>query len=396
MKILMVLDEEFPPDYRVEKEAESLMESGHEIILLCYTTTKDRPTKEYHKGIQIRRFYIQKNVRNKLSALYLVLPFYRWIWLTRVRKLVKEEKPDAIHIHDLPLCDIGLNMKKKFGLKLICDQHEYYSNWIVQNAHYNTFIGRIVKALSNWKKYEKKMLQQADLVITVEEPLRQEYIANVGIDTDRIITLPNTPKKSFSESAIDSSLQEKYNQHFVLFYLGGIDILRGIDTAIQAVPEIIEEIPDLKVVLAGKVWKNIDPIQIAEGLGVGEYVEFVGWVPVNKLPSYIEASDVCFHIPPVMREENNKTIATKIYQYMMIGKPIIIGQAAMMKELILDNEAGLDIRESNSKDFADRVKQLYYDKKLYERLASNSKEAGKRFVWEKTVKPLIDYYEKLN
>ena len=37
MKILMVLEREFPEDIRVSKEIETLQENGHEIILACYT-----------------------------------------------------------------------------------------------------------------------------------------------------------------------------------------------------------------------------------------------------------------------------------------------------------------------------------------------------------------------
>ena len=37
MKILMVLDHEFPPDIRVENEIASLHNAGHEIHVACYT-----------------------------------------------------------------------------------------------------------------------------------------------------------------------------------------------------------------------------------------------------------------------------------------------------------------------------------------------------------------------
>ena len=396
MRILMILNEEFPPDYRVEKEAKSLIDSGHDVKLLCYTTQNTHSKVENYNGIDVRRFKINRKIRNKLHALYLILPIYRWIWTHHIQRLIREEKADVLHIHDLPLSDIGVAMKKRYGLKVVCDQHEYYSNWIGQNAHLNTLIGKIVKAFSNWKQYERKMLVKADLVITVEEPLRLEYIKNVGVGTDRIITVPNTPEKSFMEKEIDQAIIRRYKNNFVLFYLGGIDILRGIDIAIQALPVIIKTIPEVKMVLAGKVWKNSDPIKIAKKLNVEEYVDFVGWLSVDMLPSYIAASDVCFHIPPVMREENNKTIATKIYQYMMIGKPIICGQAKMMRELILQNEAGLDIKDSDSEDFAARVKELYRNSELREQLAINSLKTGKRFIWGNTVTPLIKNYEKMN
>src|SRR6056297_1249543 len=268
MRILMVLNEEFPPDHRVEKEADSLIRAGHEIVLLCYTTRQDLPLQEDYKGIQVKRFRMNHTLRNKLNALFLVVPFYRWIWKKQIEQIIRQDAIGALHIHDLPLSDVGYEMKKKYGIPLICDQHEYYSNWIVQNAHLNTFIGKIVKFLSRWKRYERKYLNRADLVTTIEEPLREAYIQQVGVDPEKLIKIPNTPPASFAEIPSDSKILERYKDHFVLFYLGNIDVLRGIDVAIEALPELVENIPEIKLVLAGRTWKGSDPIRRARKLGV--------------------------------------------------------------------------------------------------------------------------------
>ena len=37
MKIGMILDETFPPDPRVENEAVTLINAGHEVFLFCLT-----------------------------------------------------------------------------------------------------------------------------------------------------------------------------------------------------------------------------------------------------------------------------------------------------------------------------------------------------------------------
>ena len=44
MKILMILESEFPPDVRVENEMLALTEAGHEVHLAC-STRKNRPGK---------------------------------------------------------------------------------------------------------------------------------------------------------------------------------------------------------------------------------------------------------------------------------------------------------------------------------------------------------------
>jgi len=394
MKILMILDSELP-DQRVEKEALILIQNGHEVSVMCLSSGNKQKRITVFKGINIYRIKLNKHIRKKLHALYLILPIYKWIWSYHINKKLNKETFHALHIHDLPLSDIGLRMKNKYELKLICDQHEYYSNWIVQTKHLNTFLGKIVNRLSNWKSYEKKYLRKADLVITIEEPLRQEYIRQVDISPDNIINLPNTPLKEFSKIKIDQKIKDHYKDYFVLFYAGGISALRGLNVPLKAIKKISKKIPNIKIVLAGKVSSNNEIITKAKELKVDKYIDFTGWVSLESIPSYISASDICFHVPIVSREETNKTIATKIYQYIVIGKPIICSDAKMMKELIENNKIGLSISSGNAEDFADKVIELYNNPEIRKKYEDNCNKIADRVIWENTSKKMIQKYKSL-
>ena len=67
MKIGMILDEVFPPDPRVENEAITLANSGHDVFLFCLTYG-NQLLNESTNGIQIRRYKSNK-LTHKLSAL---------------------------------------------------------------------------------------------------------------------------------------------------------------------------------------------------------------------------------------------------------------------------------------------------------------------------------------
>ena len=393
MTILMVLEKDFPPDDRVLKEAKSLQESGHVVHIACYTL-QNRTKKESWEGITIHRKPISK-FTYKSGAACLVLGHYFRFWTRFLEQILNQYHFDAIHIHDLPLSKVGYQLAKKHNLKFVADQHEYYSNWIVHTVHLNTFIGKIVKLLGNWKKYEKKYLDKADLVITVEEPLKECYVNDVGLKPEDIILVPNTPLHSvFNHDNVKESIVKKYENNYMLFYAGGIDVLRGIDICIDALPELVKYIPNIKVVLAGEFWKNCNPIKQAEELGVGHYVEFVGWLDIQDIPSYIAASDICFNVPRVVRDENNNTIATKVYQYIVMGRPVLVGAGKMLKNLILDYNLGLSIKDGDSNDFSQQVLALYTNQDLVQSIKDNSKDMINKFSWEKTIKSLISSYER--
>lgn len=55
---------------------------------------------------------------NKAKIACLRLPFYFMFWKKQVGNLLCAETFDVIHIHDLPLAEVGYWAKKKFGIKI--------------------------------------------------------------------------------------------------------------------------------------------------------------------------------------------------------------------------------------------------------------------------------------
>jgi glycosyltransferase involved in cell wall biosynthesis len=394
MNILMILDGEFPPDERVEKEALSLISAGNRLFIICLNYGKQKDSENY-RGIEIIRIRINKSLRNKMQALYLIFPLYSILWTKKIESVIRERSIDVIHIHDLPLSDIGIRLRKKYSIRVVCDQHEFYSNWIVRTAHYNTFAGKLISFFSNWEKYERSYLSKADLVITVESPLRDLYINTRNVDNKKIIILPNTPLKSlFNYENADKAIVDSYRNYFVLLYAGHIDILRGINTIIEALPIIRNTIPNFKFVLAGKFNKRYyDPMEYSRKLGVDDLIEYHEWIPLNLLPSYIAASRICIHVPPAITREVNNTIASKIYQNIVMNKPTIVGQAEMMKNFIEKNNIGVSIKESDPADLAEKLKLLYSDHELLRLLEENTKLIAEKYYWEVTSEPFLKHYK---
>ena len=84
----MILDHEFPPDIRVENEIESLVESGHEMHVACYTR-KGLEEYEQLENCIVHRKPISKFIF-KSSVGALKFSFYFNFWRTFIDKLCKE------------------------------------------------------------------------------------------------------------------------------------------------------------------------------------------------------------------------------------------------------------------------------------------------------------------
>ena len=393
MKILMLLERQFPFDERVEKEAVSLIEDGHEIYILSFNydgLAKD----EVYRGIHIVRFPITHRAYNKLSPLHRILPFYSRKWQKFVKQFLKGHKIDSVHVHDLPLANICYRIKRKTGCKLVLDQHELWSETVKHYRHYNTVIGKIVRYLSRWKTYEKKYFEQADMVITVETPIKEWYIENTGIDNQKVIVVPNTPPKSLLDGIDLTPTTNK--DDFVLYYAGKIDVNRYLDSVIRALPQLKDLIPNIKFRIAGKIAKGCDPRPAANAAGVSAYVEYLGELSYEDMIRSMNDSDICICLLPSYSEELNRTIVTKLYQYIQLAKPVIVSRTDYMKRFVEKHGIGRAVNEKDPESIANVIAEMHRDKKFMEICSEHSLQIKDRYIWEKTVQPLIGFYREIS
>ena len=77
MRIGMILDKTFPPDPRVENEALSLAEEGHDVFLFCLTYGNQMLEEEFN-GIHVKRYQSSSlNINyQRFLMIFLFTPFY--------------------------------------------------------------------------------------------------------------------------------------------------------------------------------------------------------------------------------------------------------------------------------------------------------------------------------
>ncbi|VAW19730.1 Glycosyltransferase, partial [hydrothermal vent metagenome] len=103
MRIGMILDKTFPPDPRVENEAISLIENGHEVFLFCLKYSEIQPN-EVLKEIQVKRYKSNK-LTYKLSALVYTIPLYTLIMAKKIYHFLITNKIEVIHVHDIQIAE---------------------------------------------------------------------------------------------------------------------------------------------------------------------------------------------------------------------------------------------------------------------------------------------------
>lgn len=397
MKILMLLRGFFPPDIRVEKEARSLLKGGYEVFLLS-ANKGDMANEETVEGIKVIRKKLPQDFPGRAWIFFCFqVSFIHPFWKKALEDAVKQYRVDAIHVHDLPLVSMGLKIARKFNLPLIADLHENYPEAIkVLGRSRKAKILNVISPTWRWKRLERFCVHQADAVITVVDEAKQHYVNDCGIPAEKATVVMNTEDLDYFYSIpIDKQIIEKYEPCFVISYVGGFGPHRGIQTAISAMPGILHQVPNARLLLVGSGPNEAALKELARRERVEQAVEFTGWQPFELVPSYISASDVCL-IPHIASGHTNTTIPHKIFQAMAMGKPVIVSSAKPLKRIVEETGAGLVYSSGDAEALAEAVIRIYRDNELATKLGEAGKKAAKqRYNWEAEAEKLVSLYQNL-
>ena len=394
MRIGMLLDKTFPPDPRVENEAISLIEKGHEVFLFCLKYNNE-VGDEVINGIQVKRF-LSNQLEYKLSALAYTFSFYTNSMKRKIANFISKNQIEVLHIHDIRIAEAVFQANKKINLPVVLDLHDNMPEIMKLYPHLQKFPGKQLISPKKWKLKEEEFIHKADKIITVSQEFIDEVVNRTNIHPDKIVLVPNTVHQSFyKEATIEKSIVNKYQDHFMILYLGDTGLRRGLQTAIESISILKHKIPNVKLVIVGKNTTDVILKKQVQELQLEEYVEFEGWKNVVLFPSYIVASSIC--ISPLHRNiQHDVAYANKLFQYMSFGKPVLVSNAIAQKNLIEKTNSGLVHQDRNTGDFAEKIMQLFEHNSLRISLGENGKRfIEEEFCWEKTSKNLIQLYSQL-
>lgn len=394
-KVLMLLENPFPNDDRVEKEARSLIEDGHTCYLLCPDFTSKRYKYELYNGIHVIRFNIQRNIFKKLLGLCQLLPFYHLLWKFKAQHLVRKYGIEIVHVHDLPLCKTGVTLKKKYGLKFVADMHENYPAMVSGQEHIQKFPNKFLISVKKWYRLEKKWLPQADAIICTARGMVHRLHEAIGKQNYAVV--PNTISlREFPESQVrDESIEARLAGSFNILSYGVVSEQRGIQYMIEAAADLKPRISSLRVIIVGRGSYLEELKKLAVKLAVDDIVSFEGWQAQSHLVSYVDQSALTV-IPHIKSTHTDNTSPNKLFMFMYFGKPVISSNCDYIREIVDEEKCGLVFESGNSHQLAQCIETLYKDAELRQKMGDNAAKAiEQKYNWEKTVVPLKEIYLSL-
>lgn len=395
MRIGMILDNEFTGDLRVENEVITLQNAGHKVFVLCLNFGAKKNHEKYSDA-EIFRISMPKVIKKKLVGLNnTIFNLYPIFWSIHIKRFIAKNKIEVLHVHDLWMLNSAYKANKEFNLPVVSDLHENFVHALNHYRFANTFPGNLLISKKRWEKSEIEWTNKADYIITVIEEAVKRY-KTLGIAEDKISVVANYVNlDSFLSSPIDENIINKFKENFTITYVGGFDVHRGLESTLKAVPKIVEEISEVKLILVGAGSNYSSLVQLSKELNIENYVSFEGWQPHEKLSSYIKASDICL-IPHLKTAHTDNTIPHKLFQYMIFEKPVVSSNCNPLIRIINETEAGVIFSSNNENDLATKIITLYNQPNLRNKMGIKGKNAViERYNWDMTSMNLINIYTKL-
>ncbi len=394
MRIGMILDAAFPPDVRVENEALSLIEEGHEVLLFSLDFS-GRSGESFHKGIRLVR-YPAGNWLYKLSALAYTVPFYHGRVALRIENFMTRFPLDVLHVHDMVVAEAAFIANRRHSVPLVLDLHEHRPEIMKEYRHATRWTGRALIDLQKWRKKYYELAQRADRVVVVTEAAKADIVETGGVPVDKVIVVPNTVKISeFLTTPIDSDVTSKMSGSFNVIYVGDTSIRRGTDTMVEAACLVRESIPNVRFWIVGKSSADKELTNLSKTLGVDDIVAFEGWQHPNRLLSYLQSAQVA--LSPLKRNlHHDTTYANKIFQYMACGVPLVVSDCTAQADLVVKEDCGLVFEALNPNDLAKKILSVYGDSARARALGEHGRRAvSARWNWDKTAADLLGLYRTL-
>ncbi|MCY4158614.1 MAG: glycosyltransferase family 4 protein [Bacteroidetes bacterium] len=392
-RILMVLDQSFPPDIRVENEATSLVKAGFEVTLLVLAPDIRQSTEKY-KGFTIIRKHVPQKLCNWMRGLSGAFPILSWFITCQIQKLHKHYSFDVIHAHDLYMCGGALKAGERVGIPVVADLHEVWVSVLTQYTWSTRFPGKLFINIRRWKTLEKIWASKATKVVVITEDMATRYI-QLGCSTKDVCVLPNTVNiETFDNYPVKDVIIQTHQSEFTLVYAGTINPHRGLGFLLDVIPLVLSHC-SVRLVIVGDGRIRPELEAQAKSLGILDHVIFEGWKPQAEIKSYILSSDAC--LLPLLKCEHTDTIVPhKLFHYMYLKRSLITTDCTYIKHIVETTECGLVVPYGDHKAMASSIIELYNHPERRKQMGANGHRAVlERYNWGHSVQSLIQMYRSM-
>ena len=366
LKILLVSDMYYPLPGGISEHIYHLYIEmkmmGHTVHILTGKSFKETKSE----NSDIKRYGLSVSVPANKSFAHVTLGFKMFF---DIKNLLQKEKYDVIHIHGalaptLPLAAIFFSNE---------------TNIITFHASHNRSIG--YEAL---KSPLLKFFQKIDGLIAVSNEAKRSVCKYFPGDYEIIPNGVDTKRFSVNNQKLEKYIDGRIN----ILFVGRQDPRKGIKYLYKAMDYLIEQIPDIRLIVVGKGF-----LKTYYGLSISEkakkHVVFEDFVDRALLPSYYTTANV-FVSPAI----GGESFGIVLIEAMASGTPVLASNIRGYRQVIDNKKNGYLVKRKDPKAIADGIIDILSNPELKKKMIENGLKTAEMYEWNKITKSVLDFYYK--
>ena len=296
----------------------------------------------------------------------------------RVKKILKQEQFDVIHVHEPMTPTLALSVLRHVPLS-------------PQSVVVGTFHAYRESSHPGYD-YAKPILERffgrLDGRIAVSEVVR-DYLASYfpgdyriipnGIDLERFSDPALRPVERFDDGRLN------------ILFVGRLDKRKGFKYLLQAFVQVKRAVPESRLMVVGAYDKEDKaPFVLYARRHRLRDVRFIGYVSEDDLPRYYRTCHV-FCAPSTGFE----SFGIILLEAMAAGKPIVASDIDGYRGVLEHEQEGILVQPEDERSLADALIRLLKDPALRERMGHQGQANAANYCWPKVAQQILDYYREL-
>ena len=336
--------------------AEYLIAQGHYVSVLApvineegipdYVTSAGRPISIPYNGAVAR-------------ILFGPLAF------ARVKQWIGSGNFDLLHLHEPAIPSISL---------LACWASE---GPLVGTFHAASTKQKIAFAIT---PFIEPVIEKLTARIAVSEAARETL--QIHLDTDAVVVPNGIYAKKFSDAHSDS----RWSGNTIGFIGRFEESRKGLSVLIEALPSIIEKIPDVRVIVAGPG----NPATVLEEMEphLRQRFTFLGRISEEDKANFM--SSVSIYVAP---NTGGESFGIILAEALAGGASVLASDIPAFDSLLGHGKYGSLFQSENSEDLAKRAIELFNSPELRRTIAKAGREYAQSFDWDVVAERIYDVYE---
>jgi len=363
---------------------------GHEVVPFALGSGSGAPDAgmQKHRAAYHRlRRVLPATVTEWVRDLYSVL--YDFRSRKAIGALIAQEQPDFVYERFSDYHAGGWQAARAAHLPYVLEIHD--------PPEARAFFAR--RANFEWynRRLQRRITRDADAVVVVSSFL-QKFLEKGGVPTENILMLPNGVNlELFRKTGRRDELRRKLGVEdaLVVGFVGSMRSYHGADMIAPLCRLIEQERRDVRYLMVGSLRAYPGGEEAYRDLlrqaGIEDRVVITGGLPVEQVPSHIEAMDIC-----IMPDSNHYGSPIKLFEYGALAKPCVFPRYGPVEDVLTHEVNALIFEPKSVEALAAEVLKLAQSESLREQLGERLyQDVIANHTWERNAASIIDKVEQV-